>query len=64
MFGAFYLLSVILGSMSGHQGPYEEIQPGATLTWETVWFLRKLPAGMKEQAGNEALTRYVQKIVK
>ncbi|WP_439583432.1 DUF4380 domain-containing protein [Dyadobacter bucti] len=47
-----------------HQGPYEEIQPGASLTWETVWYLRKLPAGIREETGDGALAGYVQKIVK
>lgn len=47
-----------------HQGPYLELKPGESSAWETVWFLRKLPAQIKVETGNSALIDYVRKIVK
>lgn len=47
-----------------HQGAYEELQPGASSTWEVTWFLRKLPENIKAEAGNPALASYVRKLIK
>lgn len=47
-----------------HQGAYEEIQPGASSTWQVEWFLRKLPADIKPEAGNSKLVSYVRQIVR
>jgi hypothetical protein len=47
-----------------HQGAYEELQPGASLTWEVVWYLRRLPAATKVEAGNRALVDLVRGVVK
>lgn len=45
------------------QGAYEELQPGASLTWEVTWFLRKMPAHIKPEVGNAALVAYARKLV-
>jgi hypothetical protein len=47
-----------------HQGVYKTLQPGDTLTWETSWFLRKLPPAVSKQPGNSELPEFVRKIVK
>ncbi|WP_018613438.1 DUF4380 domain-containing protein [Segetibacter koreensis] len=47
-----------------HQGAYEELQPEASLIWIVTWYLRKLPAGIKPEAGNTSLLSYVRKLVK
>ena len=45
------------------QGAYEQLQPGESLTWEVIWFLRKIPATINREAGSSALVSYVRKIV-
>lgn len=47
-----------------HQGPYLDLAPGASSIWETRWFLRKLPVGIKAQTGEKQLVDYIRKIVK
>jgi hypothetical protein len=47
-----------------HQGAYQELQPGQSLTWEVEWFLRKLPPSLKPEAGNATLAEYARKIVR
>ncbi|WP_051359907.1 DUF4380 domain-containing protein [Adhaeribacter aquaticus] len=46
------------------QGPYVELQPGASTTWEMTWFLRKLPANIQAEAGNQALVDFARKLAK
>jgi hypothetical protein len=45
------------------QGAYEKLQPGASLTWEVKWFLRKLPGTVNRVAGSPDLVPYVRKIL-
>lgn len=45
------------------QGAYEKLQPGASLTWEIKWFLRKIPATINREAGSTDLVSYVRKIL-
>lgn len=47
-----------------HQGPYVELQPGASTTWEIKWFLKKIPAKIRVETGNPALTAFARKIAK
>ncbi len=47
-----------------HQGPYEELQSGQSLTWKVEWFLRELPPDIQAEAGNIKLAEYVRKIVR
>lgn len=47
-----------------HQGAFEELLPGQSLTWKVEWFLRKLPADIDAEAGNAKLIEYVRKIVR
>ncbi|GLU52154.1 DUF4380 domain-containing protein [Dyadobacter frigoris] len=47
-----------------HQGPYLELKPGESSSWETTWFLRKLPFKLKPEIGNAGLIDYARKIVK
>ena len=42
------------------QGRLQELQPGASLTWEVSWFLRRLPDGLKPDVGNQELVAYVR----
>lgn len=46
-----------------HQGPYEEMQPGETSTWQITWYLRKLPDSIEVKAGNTKLVDCVQKLI-
>jgi hypothetical protein len=45
-----------------HQGSYEQLMPGQSLTWEMTWYLRKLPSNIKTSAGNQSLVDYARKI--
>lgn len=47
-----------------HQGPFEELRPGQSLTWKVEWFLRELPPDIQAEAGNIKLADYVRKIVR
>lgn len=47
-----------------HQGAYEELQPGASSTWEVTWFLRKLPDNIKPEVGSTVLVDYARKLIK
>jgi hypothetical protein len=42
------------------QGPYTELAPGISSTWEMKWYLRSLPAGLKVEAGNKSLVDFVR----
>ncbi len=46
-----------------HQGPYEQLRPGESLTWEVTWYLRKLPSTIKAEPGNPGLVDYVRKLI-
>ncbi|MFL5728575.1 MAG: DUF4380 domain-containing protein [Cytophagaceae bacterium] len=46
------------------QGPYTELAPGKSLTWEVKWYLRPLPGGMKAEMGNKDLVDWVRGRVK
>lgn len=46
------------------QGPYEALQPAASLHWEVTWYIRKLPATLNRKKGNARLVAYVRKMVK
>ena len=45
------------------QGPYAELKPGATSSWQVHWILRKLPPGLEAQAGSAALLGFVRGLV-
>jgi hypothetical protein len=42
------------------QGAYGSLAPGASTSWTTTWFLRKLPAGVEATAGNADLAKFVR----
>jgi hypothetical protein len=46
-----------------HQGPYETLKPGDVMLWEVEWFLRKLPEGLKAEAGNPDIVRFIRKVI-
>jgi hypothetical protein len=45
------------------QGAYEKLQPGASLTWEVRWFLKKIPVSINRDAGSPELVSYARKIL-
>ena len=45
-----------------HQGAYELLAPGSSSTWIMKWYLRKLPLGIKQEAGNKTLLKYARKL--
>ena len=47
-----------------HQGAYQELQPGASLTWKVIWYLRELPSNIKPEAGNTALASFARELIK
>ncbi len=42
------------------QGPYTELQPGASSTWTVKWYLRKLPPGVKGEAASKELVDFIR----
>jgi hypothetical protein len=42
------------------QGAYAEIAPNSSVSWQTKWFLRKLPAGVDAAPGSAALAEFVR----
>lgn len=46
-----------------NQGSYQKLNSGEWLTYEVKWYARKLPAGIKAEAGNQALLDFVRRIV-
>jgi len=46
------------------QGPYTELAPGKSNSWEVKWFLKPLPEGIKAELGSGKLVEWVRKIVK
>jgi hypothetical protein len=47
-----------------HQGPYEEVAPGQSLSWTVRWYLRRLPSGVRAEPGNAALLEFVRSTVR
>jgi hypothetical protein len=45
------------------QGPYTELTPGNSSTWEVKWFLRSLPSEIKVEAGNKSLVGFVRNTI-
>ncbi len=45
------------------QGAYETLQPGASLSWEVRWLLRKLPPHLQAEVGHVALADFVRMLV-
>jgi hypothetical protein len=46
------------------QGPYTELAPGKSSSWEVKWFLKPLPEGIKAEVGNGKLVEWVRGLVK
>ncbi len=46
------------------QGAYTSIAAGDSLKWQTKWYVRKLPSGIKGVSGETALLNYVNTIMK
>lgn len=46
-----------------NQGAYENVRPGSNLNYQVKWYLRRLPAGIKIEAGNINLLNYINSIV-
>jgi hypothetical protein len=46
------------------QGAYEKLLPGASLTWEVIWYLRALPANVRSKVGDISLVTYVRDLIK
>jgi hypothetical protein len=47
-----------------NQGVYQKLAPGDSLRYETKWYARRLPAGLKVGTGNQALVNYVRRVVR
>ena len=47
-----------------HQGPFQELEPGASSNWQVIWRVRQLPDSIKAEAGNPELVDFVRKLVK
>ena len=47
-----------------HQGAYTELAPGDSLTWEVVWYLRRLPDSLEVAPGNNLLVDYAKSVIK
>ncbi|MHA4847534.1 DUF4380 domain-containing protein [Flavitalea antarctica] len=45
------------------QGAYETLQPGASLTWEVRWFLRKIPGNINRVPGSPDLVAFVRNVL-
>ena len=46
-----------------NQGAYEILEPGNSLTWEVVWYLRELPPHIHVETGNDSLVNFVRRLV-
>jgi hypothetical protein len=46
-----------------NQGEYKKLMPGESLHYEVKWYARKLPGGIRAEMGNEALIKYIRKII-
>ncbi|HYP88351.1 MAG TPA: DUF4380 domain-containing protein, partial [Polyangiaceae bacterium] len=44
-----------------NQGAYGTLAPGATTTWQVVWYVRQLPAGITPGAASQDLVAFVTK---
>ena len=45
------------------QGEYTALEAGQELKWEVKWYLRKLPAGVKAEAGIKELAAFIRKTI-
>jgi hypothetical protein len=45
------------------QGAYEAVAPSASLSWQVVWLVRRLPADLRLAAGSAELVAYVRALV-
>lgn len=45
------------------QGPYIELEPGASLSWTVRWYLRRLPDGVPVRVGEAALSDLARQVV-
>ena len=45
------------------QGPYGMIAPGASVSWTSTWYLKKLPAGTDGTTPNDALAKFVRDVI-
>jgi hypothetical protein len=46
------------------QGAYREIAPGAHLSWSVEWYARKVPAGVRVEAGSAELSDFVRTLLR
>jgi hypothetical protein len=46
------------------QGHFQPVLPQASLTWDVIWYVRQLPAGIPVEVGSQALVDYVRSVVK
>jgi hypothetical protein len=46
-----------------NQGPYEKLDSGDSLSYEVIWYARRLPVRLKAEVGNKALIDYIRSIV-
>ena len=44
-----------------NQGTYASIAPGQTVSWQVVWYVRRLPAGVAASLGSTDLVAFVMK---
>jgi len=42
------------------QGKLKKLKPGESLTWEVLWYIRKIPAGIKIEPGSSSLVSLVR----
>lgn len=47
-----------------NQGAYQSLASGASLTYDVVWYARRMPLGMTAAVGNKALIAYVRNLLK
>jgi len=47
-----------------NQGAYQKLSPGQSLTYEVRWFAKQLPNGLKVDAGNPELPKFIRKIIR
>lgn len=47
-----------------NQGAYRKLLTGNSLSYETKWYARRLPSGLKVETGNRALISYIRSVVR
>jgi hypothetical protein len=47
-----------------NQGAYQNLIPGNSLSYETKWYVRRLPCGLKATTGNRELINYIRSVVR